>query len=154
MDNLSNIPSVVREIQVSYSHSVKPSLLPKITNSNDAYQVLINYWNKNSIEFIEEFNIILLNRANKVLGISPISKGGLSGTFVDPKVIFSTALKANASAIILSHNHPSGNLKASESDIKLTKKLKEGSNLLDITILDHMIVTSEGYYSFADEGIL
>ncbi len=154
MDNLSNIPSVVREIQVSYSHLVKPSQLPKISHSEDAYQILMNHWNKETLEYIEEFKIILLNRANKVLGLSLISKGGVSGTFVDPKVVFSAALIANASAIILAHNHPSGNLKPSESDIKLTQKLKEGSNILDIIILDHMIVTSEGYYSFADEGAL
>ena len=97
---------------------------------------------------------MLLNRANKVLGIYPVSKGGVSGTLVDPKLIFSVALKCNASSIILAHNHPSGNLFPSENDKELTQKLKSAGNFLDIKVLDHLIITPEGYFSFADEGLL
>jgi DNA repair protein RadC len=96
---------------------------------------------------------MLLNRANKVLGVLEISSGGISGTVADPKLIFAAALKAGASGLILSHNHPSSNLKPSQADISLTKKVKEGGTLLEIFVLDHIIVTSEGYYSFADENV-
>jgi DNA repair protein RadC len=106
------------------------------------------------MELKEEFYILLLNRANRVKGWYKVSEGGTAGTVVDPKLIFSTALKCHASSIILSHNHPSGNVKPSEEDLKLTKKLTEGGKLLEIAVLDHLILTSEEYLSFADEGLL
>jgi len=96
----------------------------------------------------------LLSRANKVLGIVDISTGGIAGCIADPKIIFGTALKASASSLILSHNHPSGNLRPSQADISLTKKVKAGGELLDIAVLVHIIMTSEGYYSFEDEGLM
>ena len=102
----------------------------------------------------EEFWIILLNRANTIIEIRPISKGGVSGTLVDPKMIFHEALQARASGIILSHNHPSANPKPSESDMQLTKKLKDGGKLLEISILDHIIIAGASFYSFADEGTI
>lgn len=106
------------------------------------------------MEIREEFNILLLNRANHVLGWFNVSIGGVASTVVDPKVIFSVALKCNASGIILSHNHPSGNLNPSDADLNLTKKLNSGGKLLEINILDHLILTTDRYYSFADEGML
>jgi len=102
----------------------------------------------------EEFWVLLLDRANKVIGRSKISQGGVSGTVADPKLIFKKAIEQLASGIILCHNHPSGNLKPSEADIKLTKKLKSAGDSLDIPVLDHLIVTDEGYFSFADESLL
>ncbi len=96
--------------------------------------------------------MLLLSRANKVLGFHKVSEGGLSGTVADPKIIFQTALKANSCSIILGHNHPSGNTAPSEADISLTKKLKNAGEFLDLPVLDHIIVTSESYYSFADEN--
>jgi DNA repair protein RadC len=95
---------------------------------------------------------MLLNRQNKVTGIFTVSLGGIAGTVADPKLIFGCALKAAASGIILAHNHPSGCLQASHADIDLTKKLRDGGKLLDIQILDHIIITGEAYFSFADEG--
>jgi len=99
---------------------------------------------------------LLLNRANKVLGISTISEGGLSGTVTDVRLIYQYAIKANASGIIIAHNHPSGNINPSESDQKITNKIKDAGNLLDIQLLDHIILTAEIeiYRSFADEGQL
>lgn len=144
----------VAEIQLTYKTEVKPSLRPKISGSRDAYNILLENWDKSKIEFIEQFKAILLNRANKVLGIFEVSSGGVTGTVADPRVIFAAAIKANACGIILSHNHPSGNLIPSQSDIDLTKRLKEGGKLLEIQILDHVIVTTEGYHSLADEGLL
>jgi len=106
------------------------------------------------LEHIEEFVVICLNRANRMLGWAKISSGGLSGTVADPKVIFQIALKSNASSIILAHNHPSGSLQSSEMDIRLTRKNKEAGLMLDLQALDHIILTTEGYYSFAEEGCL
>jgi DNA repair protein RadC len=97
---------------------------------------------------------MLLNRANKILGTFQVSSGGITGTVVDPRIVFQSALKANATSIIIAHNHPSGQLTASQADIDLTKKLKEGGAVLDIPVLDHLIITESNYYSFADDGIM
>lgn len=145
----------VAEIQLSYKTNVNPADRAKITCSNDSYDILLEKWDKDSLEFVEEFKILILNRQNRVLGIVPISKGGVAGTVADPKLIFAAALKANGSSIILAHNHPSGNLKPSEADIRLTKKLVEAGKFLELPVLDHIILTPfHSYYSFADEGIL
>ena len=95
-----------------------------------------------------------MNWAQKVLGIYELSTGGVAGTVADLKLVFTAALKANACNIILSHNHPSGNLKPSRVDEELTKKIKEAGTYFDVKVLDHIVVTGEGYYSFADEGVL
>lgn len=145
---------MVAEVELSYRNVVKPTQRPRVTSSKEGYALLLSSWDENRIEFVEEFKILLLNTANKVLGIFEVSKGGVAGTVADPKLIFMAALKTNASAIILSHNHPSGNLQPSPQDLSLTKKIVEGAKLLDIRILDHLIITSEGYYSFSDEGVL
>jgi len=141
------------EIKVTYSTTVKASDRIKITSSADAASLLRTTWTDN-LEYREEFNILLLNRANHLIGWFNVSLGGTTATVVDPKVIFSVALKCNAHGIILCHNHPSGNLKPSDSDLKLTSKLKNGGELLEVTILDHIILTNESYYSFADDGKL
>lgn len=123
----------------------------RITSSNDIYQLI-----KPELMDLqkEEFWIILLNRANRLIKKEQISSGGVSGTVADPKIIFKAALEQYASSIILVHNHPSGNLKPSQADINLTKKMKDAGALLEIPILDHIIFSNEGYLSFADEGIL
>jgi DNA repair protein RadC len=144
----------VAEIQLSYRTTVKPSLRPKIRTSKDTYEILLESWDDSRIEFVEQFKVMLLNRANKVLGIFEVSTGGVTGTVADPKIIFAAAIKTNASGMIISHNHPSGNLMASQSDIELTKRLKEGGRLLEIDLLDHVIISTEGYFSFADEGMI
>ncbi len=144
----------VSEVQLSYKTTVKASERPQINTSEDVYRVLKDNWNYEVIEFIEEFKVLLLNRANRVIGIVPISVGGTAGTIADPKVIFVSALKCNAASMILVHNHPSGNLKPSHADIELTKKLKNAGQFLDLPILDHIILTKDGFLSFADEGIM
>ena len=100
----------------------------------------------------EEFWILLLNRANHVITRFQVSKGGVTGTIVDPKIIFKKAVECTASGIILCHNHPSGNKQPSDADLSLTKKLKDAGRLLDISILDHIIIAGDSYFSFADEG--
>ena len=102
----------------------------------------------------EGFWILLLNRANKIIKHVQISEGGVSGTIADPKKIFRLSIENGASGIILCHNHPSGNIKPSEQDLKLTKKIVEGGQLLDINVLDHLIIGDEKYFSFADENLI
>jgi DNA repair protein RadC len=142
----------ISEISVSYTNSSQKR--QKIRNSEDSFKILLDSWNKNTIELQEEFKILLLNRSNTVLGVYPLSKGGVASTVVDPKLVFAVALKCNASSIIISHNHPSGGLKPSESDKVLTQKLKKAGQYLDISVLDHIIVTKDSFFSFADNGIL
>ena len=124
---------------------------PSITRSADAYALM-----KSELldKKREEFWVLLLNRANKLTGRIPVSTGGVSGTVADPKIIFKPALEALASSVILVHNHPSGNLKPSDADLKLTRKLKAAGELLEIAVLDHLIFSDDGYFSFADEGLL
>lgn len=156
MKNLTENPNwqIVSEIELSYKTKVKATERPYISSSLAAYKIALQIWNPNTIEFFEESKILLLNNSNKVLGVYPVSSGGITGTVVDVRIIFATALKANATAIILMHNHPSGKLVASAADKQITKKIKEAGKILDITLLDHLIITPENYYSFADEGAL
>lgn len=144
----------IAEVELIYKSKVKASERPCITTSADAYHLLKNLWNEGTMDLLEEFKVLLLNRANRVLGIFNVSTGGVTGTVADPKVIFVAALKGNACSIVISHNHPSGNLKPSRADEELTQKIKYAGQFLDIKLLDHVIITSEGYYSFADEGLL
>jgi len=152
-DNITLFTSNLSEIEIFYRNKVRLSDMEKVCGSRDTYEVLQRIWSP-KIDHVEEFMVLCLNRANKVLGWAKVSQGGLSGTVADPKVIFQVAIKSNACSIILAHNHPSGNLKPSEADIQLTRKLKEAGIMLDLPVLDHLIVSSEGYYSFADEGLL
>jgi len=144
----------VAEVQVSYKTDYEVQERPQINSSNNAYDILLQHWKLGSIEYLEEFKVILLNTNNRVLGIVDISVGGVSGTVIDAKIIFAIALKTNASKLILAHNHPSGNTKPSNADISITQKLKEGGKLLDIEVCDHLIITNNRYYSFADESMM
>ncbi|MEJ7559533.1 MAG: JAB domain-containing protein [Pedobacter sp.] len=142
----------VAEVQLTYKPKYKLAERPVITSSKDAYDIFLRQWSLERIGFLEESKLLLLNRRNSVLGIVDISMGGLSGTVVDPKVIFVIALKAGASALILAHNHPSEKLDPSQQDLLLTKKLKEGGNLIDISVLDHLIISKDGYSSMMEDG--
>lgn len=150
--NLLN--SNLAEIQLTYSTKVKDRDRRKVSNSKDCVDAFREIFPPESIELRESFYILLLNRANKVLGFYRISEGGLSGTVADPRLIFSTALKANAASLVMAHNHPSGNTQPSAADIQLTKNIAEGGKILEITVLDHIILTAESHFSFADEGLL
>src|SRR4051812_40226096 len=144
----------VAEVELIYKSKVKASERPQISSSKDAYEVFSQIWDENKIEFVEQFKVLFLNKANKVLGAYDVSSGGISGTVADPRVIFVAALRANCSGILAAHNHPSSNLKPSRQDEELTQKIKHAGQFLDIKLLDHIIVSNEGYYSFADEGLL
>lgn len=128
-----------------------PEAKPRITGSRDVFEI----FKANLLDIHhEEFWILLVNRANRVIKKHQISQGGVAGTVADPKIIFKVALEELACGIILAHNHPSGNLTASQADIDLTKKLKDAGKLLEIEVLDHVIIAGQKYFSFADEGML
>jgi len=143
----------ISEIELKYHVALNRMERVKIINSRVAYKALLEHWNKDLIELQEEFKILLLNRANEVLGIHNLSKGGMTATLVDLRLLFAVVIKSAASGIILAHNHPSGNLKPSEVDKKLYNKIKKAAKLMDITVLDNLIITKESYFSFTDEGI-
>lgn len=143
----------VGEISIKYdTNPIQPR--ERIKCSADAFHIFRQYWS-DDINRIEEFYVMCLNRGNEVLGIYRVSVGGTSGAIADPKIIFQVALGCHASAIILAHNHPSGNLSPSQPDKDLTRRYKELGKLLDCIVLDHLILTPAPhmYFSFADEGI-
>ena len=145
----------VSEIAISYKPKVKAADRYTIRFSQDAYNLLIREaFDTETLEYKEYFKLVLLNRVNKVLGITTISEGGMENTVVDVRLIMQTALMAHSSGIILAHNHPSGGLTPSSYDDEVTKKIKEAAKLMDITLYDHLIVTRDNYYSYADEGRL
>lgn len=125
----------------------------KVTSSKIIYNYVKNLYS-DDIELYESFYLILLDRGNKIKGHVKISQGGVSGTIVDTKLVALYAIETLSSSVILVHNHPSGTLKPSQPDIKITNTIKQGLKLFEINTLDHLIVASNGYYSFADEGIL
>ena len=147
-------PGIISEVELVYRSKIKAAERPIIKSPADSYKILLGNWNLNKIEFVEHFKVLYLNRGNRVLGINEISTGGISGTVADPRLIFIAALKLNATALILCHNHPSGRLTPSEADKSLTDKIRNAGKFLDIQVIDHIILTSESYYSFADEGLL
>ena len=156
MENVQNLSflNTVAEVELVYKTVVKPSQRPQCKTSKDCYELLKLTWNENKIEFVEQFKVILLNKAQRVLGIYEMSSGGVDGTVADPRLVFIAALKANACNVVLSHNHPSGNLTPSKADEELTNKIKQAGQLLSIKVLDHIIITNEWYFSFADNGYI
>jgi DNA repair protein RadC len=142
------------KVKVTYSKYVPKDQRTTIKTSVEAANVAKELFNKNTISWVEEMYAVYLSRANDVIGTYLISKGGTAGTVCDPKVVFTTALNCNAHGVILTHNHPSGNLNPSLADKEITNKVKEAALLLDMKLVDHIIVTEDGYYSFADEGII
>ena len=144
--------NIVSEVELTYKNNVPYNQRQKISNSQGAYEILTNLFPENTMEYRETFIVLYLNRANQVLGYSVISQGGTSNTTVDIKMVIQTALLANASCIMLAHNHPSGNLHPSSDDNRITNRIIEAARLFDITVLDHIIITNESYYSFTDNG--
>ena len=149
-----SLTSTVAEVELVYRNRVPAAQRPKVTTSQKAYEILRAAWDEDKICLLEQFYILILDRANRVMAISLISTGGMAGTVVDPKIVFATALKVRGAALILAHNHPSGNTTPSAADLQLTKTLKGGGQLLEMPVLDHLIITADGYYSMADEGTL
>lgn len=141
--------------QVQLKYVLESKFKYEIRGEKDAYNFILSLYDKDAIAHREFFFVLFLNRANHVCGYFKASEGGIAGTVVDGRTIFQAALLSNASSYILSHNHPSGNLKPSMQDITITNKIKEGGLILGFTLIDHIIVTPFGeYYSFANQGVL
>ncbi len=137
------------EIGITYTSK---GLGPRITSSRQIYELLLPNWL--DIDYCESFQIVMLNRSNKLIGVSKISVGSVGGTVADPKKIFQTALKANASAVVLCHNHPSNSATPSSNDKQITADCISAGKFLRLPVLDHIIFTREGFYSFADDGLI
>ena len=125
----------------------------KITSSKDAAEFIRQFYG-DDLEIFESFFVLMLNKANKTIGYAKISQGGISGTVVDIRIIMKFAVESLAVGIIVAHNHPSGNLQPSDADKQLTYKLKSSCLIMDVPLLDHIILSAEGYLSFSDEGYL
>jgi DNA repair protein RadC len=144
----------IAEVQLIYKKPPSKAEPVIVTEAVTAYEVFKQTWDKNKIDLVEEFKVLLLRQNNSCIGVAHIATGGMSSVIADPRIIFATALKANAAAIILAHNHPSGNTKPSQQDMDLTDKLVEGGKLLDLKVLDHIILTSKGYLSMGNNGFM
>lgn len=142
----------VGEAKISYRRTAHP--LAEISSSRDIANFLRKIWDQDTIDYVESFCVLGLSRNLKVNAYQFTALGGTTGVIADPKQIFQFALLNNASCIVVAHNHPSGNLKPSSQDRHLTEKLVSGGKILDISVIDHIIITSDGYLSFADEGLL
>ena len=142
--------AMLPEIKLRYENTDENKV--KISSSKDAFQLLVKLYDDDTIEYTETVIVLFMNRANNTIGWFKLSTGCTSCAMVDSKVLFATALKCGASALILSHNHPSGFTHPSEPDRKLTSRVLECGKLLEISVLDHLIITKQNYYSFADDG--
>lgn len=143
------------KVKLVYQTKIKASERIAVFSSADVYKrVLLNVYDMNTIEHKEFFKVVLLNQSNKVIGIHDSSEGGIDGTYVDVRQILQVAILTNATNIIISHNHPSGNPEPSINDKKLTAAIQEACKFMKIQLLDHMIVTPEKYFSFADKGLM
>jgi DNA repair protein RadC len=143
---------IISEIAITYkpNHYTKEAL-SSVTNAADILRI---FWNPETIEYYEECKVLYLDKANHILGVYNVSKGGLNGTVMDVRMIYQGALKANAHSIIVSHNHPSGNREPSELDRTITQQIKSAGEFLSIQLLDHIIMTKDSYLSFRDNGYL
>lgn len=141
------------EVQLKYRSLTNPTIQPEVKSPEDAVDYLREIWNMDTIELQEEFVILLLNASKRCIGWSRVSMGGITSTIVDPAHVFKIAILANAHSIVCAHNHPSGNLKASTSDIKLTERLIEAGKLLGISLEDHIIITLHDYLSMREKGL-
>ena len=146
-----NIPEI--KIKVSFKNKVAPDNLYKIHSAVDAYEAFKQIFNADTFNWKEEMILLCLNNANQISGFYKVSSGGFSSTVIDPRVIFSIALHSAASSIMIAHNHPSGVLKPSDDDIKVTKRIKEAGIILGITLIDHLILSNDGFYSFSDSEV-
>jgi len=143
----------IPEITVSYKDNVKSSERAVVRCSQDIAEIMAVAF-EGCMEHHEEVNVLFMNRANRVLGISNVAKGGVFGAYVDVSIILQTALKVSASAIAVSHNHPSGSVIPSTEDLDMTRKIQKGCEAIGISFFDHVIMADEKYCSFADEGLI
>jgi DNA repair protein RadC len=153
---MESVQTEAAEIVVAYRTKQESSKRPVISSSDDAHRIAVEAFNRDTIELCEEFIVIYMNRANKVLGVYKAGVGGVTGVVADPRLVIAVALKIAAVSFIACHNHPSGSLRPSRQDQELTNKLKEGAKFMDLKLLDHLIIAPDltSYLSMADEGLL
>jgi len=153
---VNNKALTVCEVKINYQPTVKLCERPLLNSSRDIYKFLMEseVFDPLTIEYKEFFKIILLNNANRLLGISHLSEGGINQTAVDIRHIMQPAILSNAVALVICHNHPSGHLQPSKDDDRATEQIRAACNLFNIILIDHLIISSENYYSYADEGRL
>ena len=144
----------VSEVSLKYQTNTTFQEKPDIKSPEDAASFLKEIWDFDTIEYREEFVVVLLNHSKKVIGWSKVSTGGPFATIVHPTTVFQLILLGNAASVILAHNHPSGTLKPSLADIELTKRLSKAGKLFAISVDDHIILTKDDYLSFRDEGLM
>jgi len=145
----------VAEVEIIYKVTQKASERPTIKGSRNASEIFYSVYDPNKIAHKEFFYAMYLNNANAVLSVMKVSEGSINGTICDPIIILQAAIKLNAQAIILSHNHPSGNLTPSEADKRMTQKIKQSAELFSIRLFDHIIINAENqFFSFADDGLI
>ena len=142
------------EVKLIYQTGTETSLKPVLCSPAETYNYLMSIWNKDKLELQEEFKVLLFNNAMRCLGWYNVSSGGKTSTIVEISHVLSAALLGNAHSIILAHNHPSGQLKASSADIKLTNRIYDGLKNIGITLHDHLIITRSDYYSFNDHNLI
>jgi len=145
---------LLAEMTASYKSKINKEDRVTVTQSKDIYNYFVSVWNDDRIEYVEDSKVILLNKKNEILGWVSLSGGCVDGVMLDKKVIFQHALLANASSVILAHNHPSGNTTPSEQDITVTKDIIKAGKIIGINVLDHIIVTTNGYTSLMDQGCI
>lgn len=149
------IATNIAEVRVTYQAKTNETDHPLVNSSEKAERVFRQIWDEETIEFFEEAFLLLVDNNACVMGWYKVSQGGMTGTVVDPRIVFATALKGRANAIILAHNHPSGKLKPSQADLRLTERLFAAGQALNLPLLDHLILAPDGgYFSFADEGLI
>ncbi|MEO9476232.1 MAG: JAB domain-containing protein [Balneola sp.] len=144
----------ISEVSLAYKSSQPVKTLPTITSPAEAAEYLRSIWDQDTLELREEFMVVLLNNAKKVIGWSRISTGGSTATIVEPSAVFQLALLSKASSLICAHNHPSSRLVASSADVSLTKRLSECGKIFGIPLDDHLILTANGYLSLRSEGYM
>jgi DNA repair protein RadC len=156
MEATVSIPAymMVSEIEIVYKSKVKASQRPILKTAKESYELLLRFWNDDKLDLVEEFKVLLLNQSGRVLALVHLSSGGITSTIADQRLIFGISLKAAATSIIVAHSHPSGSIRPSKADELFTQQLVQAGEILNIKVADHIIVTREHYYSFAEEGLL
>ena len=144
--------TTINEIQVSYTSKFLSS--DPISTSNEAFRYVFKIWNRDTIDLFEEFKVLYLNKSNMVIGYYSLGKGGIDFCSVDVRLLLSVALTTNSTGFIIVHNHPSGKLMPSEADKKITKQIQDCCKIMNLVLLDHLIISSSGYFSFMDECMI
>jgi DNA repair protein RadC len=141
----------ITEIEIAYNNPLQPKDLPKINHAGHAFNVFLDQWDLNKLHLFSEAKMLLLTNAGRLLGMANLASGGATDHLIDPRIVFMTALKANATSIYIAHNHPSNNLRPSEADIQMHATLSDAAKLLNIHLRDYLIVDRDGFYSFTDD---